>query len=161
MRENRTGIGVDIHALRKGSHLRIGGTSINCGFELVGHSDGDVLTHAIIDGILGASGLGDIGFNFPSSNVAYRGINSLILLERTVKMAESKGWMPTYIDATIVAQSPDMSPHILKMKDKISNVVKIKEDEVSIKATTTDNLGFIGKEMGIACFAVVTVGSLG
>ena len=75
-------------------------------------------------------------------------------------MAESKGWRPTYIDATIVAQSPDMSPHILKMKDKISNVVNIKKDEVSIKATTTDNLGFIGKEKGIACISVVTMGSL-
>ena len=160
MKEMRTGIGVDIHALRKGSFLRIGGISIDCGFELAGHSDGDVLTHAIIDGILGASGLEDIGSHFPSSDVAYEGINSLILLERTIKMSEGQGWRLTYIDATIVAQSPNMSSHILNMKESISDVIDLGKERINIKATTTDYLGFIGKQKGIACFVVVTMGSL-
>ena len=160
MKEIRTGIGVDIHALKKGSSLRMGGTSIDCGFELDGHSDGDVLTHAVIDGILGASGLGDIGSHFPSSDDQFRGIDSFILLERTIKMSNDKGWSLTYIDATIVAQTPNFASHILQMRKNVSAVVKLEKDRINIKATTTDHLGFIGKEKGIACLVVVTMENL-
>ena len=160
MKEVRTGIGVDIHAFSKGSSVRIGGASIACGFQLEGHSDGDVLIHAVIDSILGASGLGDIGLHFPSSNDEYKGIDSSVLLERTLKMSRDEGWRPVYFDATIVAQTPNMASHILKMKENISAVIQIEKDRVNIKSTTTDHLGFIGREEGIACIVVVTMENL-
>ena len=151
----RTGIGFDVHPLVIDKPLIIGGVKIPHTHGLLGHSDADVLIHAIIDGILGALALGDIGTHFPDTNAKYRGVDSLSLLARVHNMAKERGFICSNIDTIIMAQEPKMNPHISKMRINLSEVLMLGFDEVSIKATTTENLGFIGRKEGIAAQAIV------
>ena len=151
----RTGIGFDVHPLVIDKPLIIGGVKIPHTHGLLGHSDADVLIHAIIDGILGALALGDIGTHFPDTNAKYRGVDSLSLLARVHNMAKERGFICSNIDTIIMAQEPKMNPQISKMRKNLSEVLMLGFDEVSIKATTTENLGFIGRKEGIAAQAIV------
>jgi len=127
----------------------------------LGHSDGDVLLHAVIDGFLGAANMGDIGVHFPSDNPDYKGISSEILLETAFSLIVEKGWKPVFVDATIIAEKPRLAKFVPQMKIKIARAVNLTQEDVSIKATTTDGLGYIGRGEGIACHAVVTIQRLG
>lgn len=154
---HRTGIGTDIHPFAPGRPLVLGGHSVPHDMGLAGHSDGDVLAHAVIDALLGGAGLGDIGTHFPSSDPDLSGARSLSLLERTVDLAARAGWRATYVDATIVAQRPTLAPHIGRIRSGLAGALSLDPSEVNVKATTTDALGFIGRGEGIAALAVATV----
>ena len=151
---SRVGIGFDAHPLVKGRPLVLGGVGLPFHSGLVGHSDGDVLVHAIMDGLLGAAGLGDKGVHFPSSDHQYKGASSLILLSRVAELMDEEGWRVVNIDATMLAQRPALRPFFEDMKEKISAALAIPGSSVSIKATTTDFLGFVGREEGMAAYAV-------
>ena len=153
----RTGIGFDAHKLNYGIPLIIGGVHIEHDKGLEGHSDGDVLIHAIIDSILGAASLGDIGKHFSSDDSNIKGVSSGILLERVREYVASAGYGVMFVDATIIAQNPTMKPHIINMVSNIASNLGFEVDSVNIKATTTDGLGVIGKEEGIACMSVATL----
>tara|TARA_B100000686_G_C16293247_1_gene714712 strand:- start:211 stop:702 length:492 start_codon:yes stop_codon:yes gene_type:complete len=146
----RIGNGVDVHPLAKGRKLILGGIHIPHDFGCDGHSDGDVLVHSIIDSILGALNKGDIGDHFPSSNQKYKNANSIELLNDIYYRYIDKNWNIVNIDSTIILQSPIVKPYIKDMKDNLFNNNQSFQDNVSIKATTTDNLGFIGDKKGIA-----------
>ena len=146
----RVGNGVDVHPLAKGRKLILGGIHIPHDFGCDGHSDGDVLVHSIIDSILGALNKGDIGDHFPSSNQKYKNANSIELLNDIYYRYIDKNWNIVNIDSTIILQSPIVKPYIKDMKDNLFNNNQSFQDNVSIKATTTDNLGFIGDKKGIA-----------
>lgn len=150
----RVGIGYDVHRLVEGRKLVLGGVEIEYHLGLEGHSDADVLTHAICDAILGAASLGDIGKHFPPSDPQYKNISSLILLERVAKLIAENGFKIMNIDATIICESPKLAPYIGLMKNNISASCYLSESRVSIKATTNEGLGFEGKGLGIAAFAV-------
>ena len=151
----RTGIGFDVHALTTDRPLIIGGVNIPHPKGLRGHSDADVLVHAVIDAILGALALGDIGQHFPDTDSKYQGADSLELLRRVQLLAAEKGFLCANLDSIIMAEKPKMSPHILEMRKNLAAVLKLKIDQVSIKATTTERLGLIGREEGIAAQAIV------
>jgi 2-C-methyl-D-erythritol 2,4-cyclodiphosphate synthase len=153
----RIGIGYDIHKLVAGRKLIIGGVEISYERGLMGHSDADVLLHAIIDALLGAAGLGDIGRHFPAGDPEYKDISSLILLDKTRELISKAGYRPINVDSTIVAQKPKMAPYIGRMRDNISQRLGISMDRVSVKATTNEELGAIGREEGIAAIAVVLI----
>ncbi len=153
----RTGIGIDIHRLKKGGPIILGGIQIPFEYSLSGHSDGDVLLHAVIDGFLGAANIGDMGVHFPSDDPAYKGISSEILLETAFGRIEKKGWKLVFVDATIVAEKPRLAEFIPQMKLKIARAINLTQEDVSIKATTTDGLGYIGRGEGISCHAVVMI----
>ena len=153
----RVGIGFDSHGLAAGRKLVLGGVTIPHELGLVGHSDGDVLVHAIMDALLGAANLGDKGEHFPSSDTQYRDISSLILLEKVGNLLLSHGWRISNVDATILAQQPRLGPFMPDMKERVSGALSITPERVSIKATTTDYLGFIGREEGIAACAVALI----
>ena len=157
MTEFRSGIGIDVHKLINGESLILGGVTIKHEFGLLGHSDGYVLTHSIIDSILGASGLGDIGSLFPSTDEQYRDISSMVLLKKTVSLAHKAGWIVKFLDATIVAQKPKVLPHVELMKTALSEVLVVSKKSVNIKATTTDKLGPIGLEQGIAATSICMI----
>lgn len=150
----RVGIGYDVHRFQDGRRLVIGGVEIPYHKGLLGHSDADVLIHAICDALLGAAALGDIGQHFPDSDERYKGINSLLLLERTAGLLEDRGWLTGNIDSTVVAQKPRLAPYIEAMKEKIARVLNIPVENVGIKATTSEGLGFEGREEGISAQAV-------
>ncbi|MEQ8175894.1 MAG: 2-C-methyl-D-erythritol 2,4-cyclodiphosphate synthase [Syntrophomonadaceae bacterium] len=151
----RVGIGYDVHRFQEGRRLVIGGVEIPYHKGLLGHSDADVLIHAICDALLGAAGLGDIGQYFPDSDERYKDIDSLILLEQTAGLLEDRGWLVGNIDSTVVAQKPRLAPYIGAMKEKITGVLNIPAENVGIKATTSEGLGFEGREEGISAQAVV------
>ena len=153
----RTGIGIDIHRLEEGGPMILGGVQIPNEYGLVGHSDGDVLLHAVIDGFLGAANLGDIGAHFPSDVPVYKGISSEILLETVFHLVREKGWNPMFVDATIVAEKPRLAEFVPQMKLKIARAINLTQEDVSIKATTTDGLGYVGRGEGVSCHAVVTI----
>ena len=153
----RTGIGFDAHKLNVGTPLIIGGVHIKHDRGLEGHSDGDVLMHAIIDSVLGAASLGDIGNYFSSDDSDIEGISSGILLERACQYVISAGYEVLFVDATIIAQNPSMKPYIINMESNIAKALDLKVDSVNIKATTTDGLGVIGREEGIACMSASTL----
>lgn len=153
----RVGFGFDAHPLVEGRALVLGGVSIPFEAGLLGHSDGDVLTHAIMDALLGAASLGDKGHHFPSSEDQYRDISSLVLLTRTGEMVREGKWRVANVDATMLAQRPVLAPYIESMKQNIGAALSIPESDVSIKATTTDYLGFVGRGEGLAAFAVALV----
>jgi 2-C-methyl-D-erythritol 2,4-cyclodiphosphate synthase len=153
----RVGFGYDVHKLVPGRALILGGIEIPHEYGLLGHSDADVLLHAICDAMIGAAALGDIGKHFPDTNPEFKGISSLILLDRTAALLRSRGFRLQNVDSTIVAQRPKLSPFIPEMVTRISGTVGISADCVSIKATTTETLGFAGREEGIAAYAVVLV----
>lgn len=153
----RVGFGYDVHRLVPGRVLILGGVEIPHEVGLLGHSDADVLLHAICDAMIGAAALGDIGKHFPDTSSEFKGISSLILLERTAALLRSRGFQVQNIDSTIVAQRPKLSPFITQMVSRISGAVGIAADCVNVKATTTETLGFSGREEGIAAYAVVLV----
>ena len=150
----RIGMGYDVHRLVPDRDLIIGGVEIPHSLGLLGHSDADVLLHAIMDALLGAAALGDIGKHFPDTDPAYKGISSVKLLEHVGKLIEEKGYIIGNIDATIIAQKPKMAPHIPQMRVFIAEDLGCHMDDVNVKATTTEKLGFTGRGEGIACEAV-------
>jgi 2-C-methyl-D-erythritol 2,4-cyclodiphosphate synthase len=151
----RIGQGIDFHQLETGLDLWLGGIMIPSEKGCVAHSDGDVLLHAICDALLGAAGLKDIGFHFPDTDSRYKNIDSKILLKNTFGLISQKGYRVNNIDATICLEKPKISPFVEEMKKAISAIVEIQPADVAIKATTTEKLGFIGREEGIAAIAVV------
>ena len=151
----RIGYGYDVHRLAAGEELWIGGILIPCGFGAVGHSDADVLLHVICDAMLGALALGDLGKHFPDTDPAYKGIDSKKLLAHTMELVRSKGWAIGNIDTTVCLQAPKLAPHIIDMRSVISEVLECEIDLVSVKATTTEKLGFVGTGEGISAHAVV------
>lgn len=153
----RVGIGYDVHALAKDRDLILGGVKIDYEFGLMGHSDADVLVHAIMDAMLGACALGDIGRHFPDNDNSYKNINSMLLLERVNELINQKGYCVNNIDAVIIAQKPKLMPYIESMKNNIADLLKTDRDNVNIKATTTEKLGFEGRMEGISSQAVCTV----
>ncbi len=153
----RTGIGYDVHKLVEGKALTIGGIEIPHSKGSLGHSDGDVLIHAICDALLGAANLRDIGFHFPDTSVEYKGIDSKILLEEVVRLIKEKGYEISNIDSTIVLEKPKVKDFIPKMKKVLAETMQIPLDDISVKATTTEKLGFTGREEGIAAFASVLI----
>ena len=156
---NRWGTGFDGHALVSGGPLRLGGVNIEHHRHLEGHSDGDVLLHAIASAVLGAAGLGDLGSNFPSDDPAFAGIDSRELLERVVSMAANAGWEVSYLDATIIAQQPKLSPYVNRINNSIAEMLSIPVDSINIKVTSTDHVGAIGTGEGMAAQAVATLSS--
>jgi len=151
----RIGLGFDVHAFQAGRKLVLGGVEIDYPMGLAGHSDADVLTHAIMDAILGACGLGDIGVHFPDSDMKYKNISSLLLLEEVRKKMEGKDFGIVNIDSILVMQKPKVSKYIAGMKKNIAGTLKIDKSYVNIKATTTEGLGFCGRGEGIAAKCVV------
>jgi 2-C-methyl-D-erythritol 2,4-cyclodiphosphate synthase len=153
----RVGIGYDVHRLVEGRKLILGGVEIKFEKGLSGHSDADVLSHAIGDALLGAANLGDLGTHFPDSDERYRGISSLRLLEQIRSKLTDRGFRIINVDATIVAQAPRLAPHIEKMRDRLSGTLEIPAENLSVKATTAEGLGFAGRGQGMACYAVVSL----
>ena len=153
----RIGTGFDVHNLNDNRKLILGGVEIPFDKGLEGHSDGDVVIHAIIDSLLGAGVLGDIGQYFPSSDMKYKDINSISLLESTLEIINAAGWSIGNIDVTIIAQEPKLSTFIELIKTSLSTALNIKSNLINIKATTTDGLGFIGQGKGIACQSVALI----
>ena len=153
----RIGFGFDVHKLVEGRDLWMGGVKIPHTLGLLGHSDADVLIHAICDAILGAANMRDIGFHFPDTAGEYKDIDSKILLKKTVALVREKGYEIGNIDATICAECPKMNPHIPGMQRILSEVMEIDIDDISIKATTTEKLGFTGREEGISAYAVALI----
>ena len=153
----RVGIGFDAHSLAPGRRLVLGGAEIPYDRGLVGHSDGDVLAHAIMDALLGAAGLGDKGQHFPSGDPQYRDISSLVLLAKVADLVAANSWRISNVDATMLAQKPKLEPFIQAMKEKTGAALSIPPELVSIKVTSTDHLGFIGREEGMAALAVASL----
>ena len=150
----RIGNGYDVHRLIKGRKLILGGVDIPHGLGLDGYSDADVLCHALCDSLLGASGAGDLGKYFPDTDNKWKGVSSLVLLEKSGELVAEHGFQISNIDTTIVAQQPKIGPHIESMTTNISETLKIDPTQINIKATTTERLGFTGREEGIAAYAV-------
>ncbi|MCD8309845.1 MAG: 2-C-methyl-D-erythritol 2,4-cyclodiphosphate synthase [Prevotellaceae bacterium] len=153
----RVGFGYDVHQLVEGRELWLGGVLLAHEKGLAGHSDADVLLHAICDALLGAAGLRDIGYHFPDTDDAYAGIDSKLLLQKTVALVKEKGYSVGNIDATVCAERPKLNPHITDMRRVIASLLGMDPDDVSIKATTTEKLGFTGREEGISAYAVVLI----
>ena len=153
----RVGFGYDVHRLVEGRGLWIGGIKIAHSLGLLGHSDADVLIHAICDALLGAANMRDIGYHFPDTAAETDGIDSKVLLRKTVELIATKGYSVGNIDATICAERPKMNPHIPEMKRCMAAIIGIDEDDLSIKATTTERLGFTGREEGISAYATVLI----
>ena len=150
----RVGHGYDVHRLVEGRKLILGGVEIAYEKGLLGHSDADVLTHAIMDALLGAVALGDIGKHFPDNDPAYAGADSLVLAKEVARLVNTAGYEIGNIDATILAQAPKLAPHIPAMRKKIASALGIDEEEISVKATTEEGLGFTGEGLGIAAHAL-------
>lgn len=153
----RTGLGFDVHKLVEGRDLWLGGIKIEHTLGLLGHSDADVLIHAICDALLGAANMRDIGFHFPDTSADNKDIDSKILLRKVVALIGEKGYSIGNIDATVCAERPKINPHVPAMKNCLAEVMGIGEDDISIKATTTERLGFTGREEGISAYAVVLI----
>jgi 2-C-methyl-D-erythritol 2,4-cyclodiphosphate synthase len=153
----RIGHGYDVHALGEGLRLVLGGVEIPHTKGCIAHSDGDVLIHAICDAILGAAALGDIGKHFPDTSAEFKGIDSRVLLRRVVALVEQKGYKISNIDSTVAMQRPKLRPHIDSMREQIALCVGLSVDCVSVKATTTEHLGFEGEELGVSATAVVLI----
>ena len=153
----RIGHGYDVHRLKEGRKCIIGGVDIPYDRGLLGHSDADVLTHAIMDALLGAAALGDIGHLFPDSDDAFLGADSLVLLQQVREVLAEHGWKLGNLDATVIAQAPKMAPHISRMRQNIADCLQTEVGNVSIKATTEEHLGFTGSGEGIAAHAVCLI----
>ena len=153
----RSGIGYDIHRLVFGRKLILGGVDIPFEKGLLGHSDADVLIHALCDALLGAAALGDIGIHFPDTDIAYRGVSSMVLLDKTVQLLESRGFSAVNVDITVLAQAPKLSPFRNAMQENIAAVLHLAADCVNVKATTTEGLGAIGNGEGIAALCVAMI----
>lgn len=153
----RIGLGFDVHQLGEGTELIVGGTSIPSSLKSIGHSDADVLIHAICDALLGAANLRDIGFHFPDTDNSYRGIDSKILLNKVMKLLVEKGYRLGNLDCTVCLETPKINPHIEDMQAILAGVMMVKPEQISIKATTNEKLGFIGRKEGVAAYAVALV----
>ena len=153
----KVGFGFDVHQLKEGEDFWLGGIKIPHTKGAVGHSDADVLIHTICDALLGAANLRDIGFHFPPTDNKYKGIDSKILLQEVVKLIAEKGYQVGNVDATIALETPKINPHIPAMKKVLAQILQVDEDDVSIKATTTERLGFEGREEGVSAYAVVLI----
>ena len=153
----KSGIGYDVHSLSKGEELIIGGVKINSSLGSVGHSDGDVLLHAIVDALLGAAKLGDIGVHFSSSDERWKNKKSIYFLKHAAILVREEGFDIDYVDSTIILEEPRLTDKIPKMVYKVSDTIQIDEAAVSIKATTTDNMGFIGRGEGVGAMAIATI----
>lgn len=153
----RVGFGYDVHQLAEGEDFWLGGIKVPHTHGAVGHSDADVLIHVICDALLGAANLRDIGYHFSDQDPQYKGIDSKILLAEVIKLIRDKGYEVGNIDATICLQRPKVNPHIPAMRACLAEVMRVDEDDVSIKATTTEKLGFVGKEEGVAAYATVLI----
>ena len=151
----RIGHGYDVHRFQIGGFITLGGVQIAHNKSFVAHSDGDVLLHALTDALLGAAALGDIGQHFPDTDPAYKGADSRQLLRKVVVLLDQAGWSVGNVDSTVLAQAPKMAPHIVAMRENIAADLNIAVDQVNVKATTTEGLGFVGREEGIAAHAVV------
>ncbi|BBB33202.1 2-C-methyl-D-erythritol 2,4-cyclodiphosphate synthase [Thermotomaculum hydrothermale] len=156
----RIGQGIDFHKFEYGRKLIIGGVQFDSPFGLKGHSDADVLLHAITDALLGAIGEKDIGFHFPDTNEEFKNVDSRIFLEKAISLARGKGFEISNIDATIICETPKINPFREKIEENIANILKIEKNRVNIKATTTEKMGFIGRKEGIAATAVVLLESV-
>ena len=153
----RIGFGYDVHRLKAGIPFWLGGVQIPHNKGALGHSDADVLLHAICDALLGAAALGDIGEHFPDTDPAYKGISSSILLQETIQLIRSKGYEIGNIDTTVCLQTPKIKPYIPEMRTKIAQILNVSEELVSVKATTEEKLGFTGREEGISAYAVALI----
>jgi 2-C-methyl-D-erythritol 2,4-cyclodiphosphate synthase len=153
----RTGIGFDVHAFAEGRKLVLGGIEIPSAKGLAGHSDADALLHAVTDALLGSLALGDIGTHFPDDDVRYKNADSSVFLKKASELIRNRGYFVNNIDVVVALQHPKISPYVQKMKEKIAKVLDINPERVSIKATTTEKLGFVGREEGISVIAVATV----
>lgn len=153
----RVGFGYDVHRLVADRELWLGGIKIDHELGLLGHSDADVLIHAICDALLGAANMRDIGYHFPDNSQEFKGIDSKILLARTVDLIATKGYKVGNIDATVCAERPKLNPHIPLMQETLAHLMGVDVDDVSIKATTTERLGFTGREEGISAYATVLI----
>jgi len=153
----RTGIGYDVHQLAEGYDLWLGGIKLDHSKGSVGHSDADVLIHVICDALLGAANLRDIGFHFSDTDPKYKGIDSKILLGEVIKMLVERNWEIQNIDSVICLQQPKVNPHIPAMKTTLAKVMNIDEDQISIKATTSEKMGFVGREEGITAYATALI----
>lgn len=153
----RFGMGYDVHRLGEGRKLILGGVEVPHTLGLLGHSDADVLLHAIADALLGAAALGDIGKHFPDTDPRFAGADSAKLLAHVVKLLREKGYSVGNVDATIVAQKPKLAPYIEAMRNRIAEVLEVELDQVSVKATTEERLGFTGAEQGISAYAVAGI----
>lgn len=153
----RIGHGYDVHRLTEGRDLIIGGVKIPYEKGLLGHSDADVLTHAVMDALLGAAALGDIGKHFPDTDLAYKGADSLKLAQHVAKLLQDKGYRIGNIDATVIAQAPKLAPHIPLMKQNLARALGCNADQINVKATTEEHLGFTGEGLGIAAHAVCLI----
>lgn len=154
----RTGFGFDVHQLRDGHPFVLGGVPIQHHKGAFGHSDADVLLHVICDALLGAANLRDIGFQFPDTDQAFKGIDSKILLEQTYKKVQEKGYQLLNLDCTVCLERPKINPRIPEMKQVIARILLCEEDAISIKATTTEKLGFVGREEGVSAYCVCLIG---
>jgi len=150
----RIGNGYDIHQLATSRRLILGGIEIPHELGLLGHSDADVLTHAIMDAMLGALSLGDIGLYFPPTDPKWAGADSLVLLSKVNQLVQERGWQVGNIDTVVVAERPKLKPHIAKMRDRLATVLQVQPNQIGIKATTNEKLGPVGREEGIAAYAV-------
>lgn len=153
----RVGIGYDVHRFSEGRKLILGGIEVPHNEGLLGHSDADVLVHAIMDALLGAASLGDIGKHFPDNDERYKGISSILLLDRVVSLIREKGWKCNNVDCIIIAQAPRLADYISLMEERIAEHLKVKTGQVNIKATTTEGLGFAGRREGIAAQAICSL----
>ncbi len=153
----RVGLGYDVHQLVDGRDLWLGGIKIAHAKGLLGHSDADVLIHAICDALLGAANMRDIGYHFPDTSASTLDIDSKILLKKVIDLIATKGYRVGNIDATVCAERPKLNPHIPAMKECLAQVMGVDEDDISIKATTTEKLGFTGREEGISAYAVALI----
>ena len=153
----RIGHGYDVHRLVSGRALILGGVRLDYPLGLDGHSDADVLTHAVMDALLGAAGLGDIGRHFPDNDPAYRGIDSQILLSKVRELLAAKGFRIGNLDVTVIAQAPKLAPHLAAMEQTLAATLEIDPARINVKATTEEHLGFTGRGEGIACHAVCLI----
>ena len=153
----RVGMGYDVHRLVEGRELWMGGIRLDYEMGLLGHSDADVLIHAICDAILGAANMRDIGYHWPDTSDETEGMDSKIILKKTIELIATKGYRLVNIDATICAERPKMNPHIPQMQDTMAAIIGCAPDQVSIKATTTEKLGFTGRQEGISAYAVALI----
>jgi 2-C-methyl-D-erythritol 2,4-cyclodiphosphate synthase len=156
----RIGHGYDVHRFGEGEFITLGGVRIPHRFGLIAQSDGDVLLHALSDALLGAAALGDIGQHFPDTDPRFKGADSRVLLRHVLGLIQAKGWKVANVDATVVAQAPKMAPHVPAMRDLIAEDLQVAQEQVNVKATTTEKLGFTGREEGIAVHAVALLVSL-
>ena len=153
----RVGYGYDVHRLAENRDFWMGGVKIDHSLGLLGHSDADVLIHAICDAVLGAANMRDIGFHFPDTDPKYTGADSKVLLQRTIELIASKGFRVGNIDCTVCAERPKLNPHVEAMRQCLASLIQVDEDAISIKATTSERMGFVGREEGIAAYCVALI----